>query len=138
MWAVDTNVLVRYYTADDPAQSAEAVRWLKAHTPCRVPISVVLELHWVLTSAYAMSAATTANVFRHLLGSPAFKVELSQSVERALQATTGGLDFPDALHWALAYDCEGIATFDDRGFARKAKRMNLRPPVVMPGGKQGD
>mgnify|MGYP003384604466 CR=1 FL=1 len=132
MWAVDTNVLVRYYTADDPLQHAVAVSWLKAHAPCRVPITVVLELHWVLASAYAMSAARTAAVFRHLLDSPAFKIESPHAVERALEATVGGLEFPDAVHWALAHDCEGIATFDDRGFARKAGRMKLHPPVVMP------
>lgn len=44
-----------------------------------------------------------------------------------------GIEFSDALHWALSYACEGLATFDDRGFARKAKKLGLKPAVVMPG-----
>jgi len=132
MWAVDTNLLIRYYTADDPVQTATALAWLKTHAPCRVPITVVLEMYWVLESAYEMPADRIASVLQHLLDSPAFELESPRAVLRALEATAGGLEFPDALHWALAHDCEGLATFDDRGFARKARRMKLVPPVIIP------
>lgn len=133
MWAVDTNLLVRYYTRDDEKQSLRALTWLQAQAPCFVPVTVVQELYWVLASAYDMPRAKVLKVIAHLNGSPAFAVESSAEVHRALQAATRGLDFADALHWALSHGCEGVVTFDDRGFARKAKKLGLKPVVALPG-----
>ena len=132
MWAVDTNLLVRYYTRDDAKQAARAKKWMARHLPCFVPISVVLELHWVLESAYGMKPKQTLSVMQHLANSPAFQVESGLAVQRAISAAEHGLAFDDALHWALSYACEGIATFDDRGFARKARKLGMRPPVAIP------
>ena len=49
MRAVDTNVLVRYYLRDDPAQARLAEGVLSAGAVF-VPKTVVLELEWVLRS----------------------------------------------------------------------------------------
>ena len=43
-----------------------------------------------------------------------------------------GLDFDDALHHASCRACEAIASFDDRGFARRIRQLNLSPRVVIP------
>jgi hypothetical protein len=43
-----------------------------------------------------------------------------------------GLEFADALHLTSYRDCDRMASFDDRKFARRAKRMNLAPHVFVP------
>ena len=50
MKAIDTNVLVRYYTADDAKQHAAAVAALKGEEALFVPKTVVQELWWALDS----------------------------------------------------------------------------------------
>jgi hypothetical protein len=43
-----------------------------------------------------------------------------------------GLDFADALHHPSGRSCVAIASFDDRGFARRIRQLNLPPRVVIP------
>jgi len=52
--AIDTNVLVRALVQDDPAQSARAMAMLSAHQVF-IPITVILELEWVLRSHYGFT-----------------------------------------------------------------------------------
>lgn len=44
----------------------------------------------------------------------------------------GGLDFADALHHAHYQDCEAMASFDDRKFARRVKHLGLAPRIIIP------
>ena len=44
-----------------------------------------------------------------------------------------GLDFADAPHLRASPHCDAFYTFDDRRFARRARRLGLRPPVIGPG-----
>ncbi len=48
-----------------------------------------------------------------------------------------GLDFADALHHAAYRHCDRMASFDDRKFAHRAKRLGLAPPLFVPRGKPG-
>ena len=41
-------------------------------------------------------------------------------------------DPADAIHHASYAECERLASFDDRGFARRAKRLGLVPAVFVP------
>ena len=43
-----------------------------------------------------------------------------------------GLDFADALHHASYRDCDAMASFDDKRFARRAAKLGLAPRVVIP------
>ena len=55
MIGLDTNVLVRYVTQDDPAQSAKASHLIESLTvaaPGFVSLVSVVELVWVLQSCY--------------------------------------------------------------------------------------
>jgi predicted nucleic-acid-binding protein len=42
------------------------------------------------------------------------------------------IDFADALHLAASKACSAMLTFDDRGYARRAKRLRLKPLVRVP------
>jgi hypothetical protein len=53
-------------------------------------------------------------------------------VLRGRYALAQGFDFADAQHHASYRSCTSVATFDDKGFARRAKRTGLKPDVVVP------
>jgi predicted nucleic acid-binding protein len=69
--------------------------------------------------------------FEHLQGMPHVTVDRWQSVKDALVLHLRGLDFADALHWASSSGCDRLVTFDDRGFARRARRLELTPAVAL-------
>lgn len=94
--------------------------------------SVVLELEWVMRGYYGFAAAEVVVVLRHLLGQAHITIEDRAAVEQALANTEAGLDFADALHHASYRACTSVASFDDRRFARRAKKLGLSPGVMVP------
>lgn len=114
MIALDTNVVVRVLTNDDPVQVAAAVALLERETTY-VPVSVVLETEWVLRSVYGLERETVAGSLRRFLGLPSVTAEAAGRVTQALSWYESGFDFADALHLASASEAgaEGIATFDE-------------------------
>ena len=137
MIAVDTNVLARFY-CDDPAdreavrQRPVARRVLIESPSVFVPASVVLELEWVMRGFYGLPAEGFCSAIEHLLGMPHVVVERWEAIKDAVDLHRQGLDFADALHWASSRQCERFVTFDDRRFARKARRLGLSPAVTAP------
>jgi predicted nucleic-acid-binding protein len=137
MIGLDTNVLARYYVedatdAESARQHAAARRLIESGTQLAVCKSVLLELEWVMRGYYDFDAARIVKALRHLFALPHVEVEDRAAVEAALSHYEAGLDFADAMHHAAYRHCRAMATFDDRRFARRAKRMGLTPPVVQP------
>jgi predicted nucleic-acid-binding protein len=126
--AVDTNVLVRYYLRDDPAQARLAERILSAGDVF-VPKTVVLELEWVLRSVAEQPANKVTDCLAHLIALPGITIEDHEQVEAALRYCREGVDFADALHHAASHACREMLTFDDRRYVRRAARLGLKPPV---------
>lgn len=124
--SLDTSLLVRYYTNDDPVQRAVVVELLDSGRSFFVPVSVVLELVWVLDRVFHTPRKGIVGVLRHLLALDAVQVEDDPGVESATQAFDQGLDFADALHLTRSRRCERLLTFD-RKFAGRATRLGLRP-----------
>ena len=141
MTGLDTNILARYYVAapaGDAAtarQCAAAQALIDSGAPLMAAKTVLLELESVLRGHYGFDATAIAGVMRHLLALPHVTVEDRAAVEIALRHYTDGrnaLDFADALHHAAYRHCQSMATFDDRKFARRAARLQLRPKVEAP------
>ena len=65
-----------------------------------VPLTVVLELVWVLRAFYGFGAADIGRVLRHLAALPRVRVEDCDAVLEASDMAEAGLDFADALHLA--------------------------------------
>lgn len=130
MRAVDTNVLVRYYLQDDPAQARLAGKVLAAGDVF-VPKTVILELEWVLRSVAEQPAGKVADCIAHLIALPGVTIEDHEQVERALGHCREGVDFADALHHAASHACDQMLTFDDRRYVRRAARLGLKPPVTL-------
>ena len=131
MRAVDTNILARFYLRDDAAQARVAASVLSAGDVF-VPKTVILELEWVLRYVADQPAEKVINCLAHLIALPGITVEDRDEIEAALGHCRNGIDFADALHLAASNACTELLTFDDRGYARLARRLRLKPPVRVP------
>jgi predicted nucleic-acid-binding protein len=129
MLAVDTNIIVRYLTGDDPKQSAQARRFVD-NTEVFVSSTVLLETEWVLRSAYGFSPERIAERLRAFAGLPQVTVEAPSATVVALDWMTAGMDFADALHLASAERCEAFVTFDRR-LANAAQRLTTTDVRVL-------
>jgi predicted nucleic acid-binding protein len=85
-----------------------------------------------LRGYYGFPVEQVLQVFEQLLHHPCLLLEDRPGLEQAVAGLRSGLDFADALHHASCRDCEAIASFDDRGFARRIRQLNLPPRVVIP------
>lgn len=136
MIGLDTNVLARYYIDDEADNEAQrqrlaARRLIESGQPLMVSKSVVLELEWVMRGYYNFDPAEVASVLRHLLVQAHITVEDRDAIEQALSNGELGIDFADALHHASYRSCDSVATFDDRRFARRARKLGLTPAVTV-------
>jgi predicted nucleic-acid-binding protein len=127
--AVDTNVVVRLLTADDPRQARAARRVFEAGE-VYLGTTVILETEWVLRSGYGFTARQIAEGLRKLGGLAGVVLEEPVQTAQALDWMGMGLDFADALHLAGSSHCSAFVSFDRR-LAKRAK--GLAPiPVEVP------
>jgi predicted nucleic acid-binding protein len=113
MNAIDTNVVIRVVTGDDPAQSEQARALLERET-VSVATTVLLESEWVLRSVYGLSKAEAHAALTAFAGLPTVALQEPDRVHRALKWSSDGLDLADALHLAAAIGMDGFKTFDRR------------------------
>ena len=119
MPALDTNVLVRYLVQDDAVQVSAARRFIRKCVAegqaLFIPVTVSLELEWVLRSNFGFDKDAVVQTLSDLLSS----AELSFESERALEVALllykdGSADYSDCLHIALALEAgePPLWTFD--------------------------
>ena len=113
MLALDTNVVVRYLTGDDPEQAARARAAIDAG-PVFVSTTVLLECDRVLRSVYGFGGEEVAAALRAFAGLPTVSVESPAMLAEALERAAAGMDLADALHLGAAVRCEAMLTFDRR------------------------
>ncbi len=127
MIGLDTNIVVRYLTHDDPAQTAAAekvVNSLSSDSPGFLSLIVIAELVWVLESLYRFEKAEIEHVLETLLRSKELVIERAEIVSQALRKfAVSRADFADCLidRCGYAAECEHTVTFD-----RKATTAGMR------------
>ena len=122
MIGIDTNVLLRLWLDDDPAQGERIDALLAEHggTPGSILVTdvVLAEAVWTLRSAFDQSRAAQLRALRSLLDEPAFAFEDRDAVAQAVawfaQGTKAGCGFSDCLIVAkqARLGCDFTATFD--------------------------
>lgn len=119
MPALDTNVLVRYVVEDDAAQLAAARRLIGRCVgegmTLFVPVTVVLELEWVLRKGFDFHKDDVLQTMSSLFSAAELSFESERALEVALQLyREGSADFADCLHIALATQAgeQPLWTFD--------------------------
>ena len=122
MIGVDTNLLVRILTNDDPAQARRAAKVLQSDD-IYLTKTVLLETEWVLRHAYEIEKAHIKKGFLKLFGLPNVSVENPDIVAQAISWYENNFDFADALHLASSKKCEKFATFDS-AFIKRARQFS--------------
>ncbi len=107
MPALDTNVLVRYVVQDDSGQLAAAKRLIERCVgegqSLFVPVTVTLELEWVLRASFGYLKDNVLQVLSNLFSAAELAFESERALEVALHLyREGTADFADCLHIALS------------------------------------
>ncbi len=111
MKAVDTNIIVRYVTQDDPVQSPVAEHFLLTQD-CFIADTVLLETAWVLRSSYRMPRSDLAATLKDVLRLPSVSVMDRDLVEWAIDRFAAGADFADMMHILGGRDTDGFISFE--------------------------
>ncbi len=131
---IDTNLLVRFLTEDDPAK-AKAVDGLlaragKGEIKVLVPSIVIAELVWVLESFYKMEATDIAELVEAVLNTPGVEVTDKPIINSALKLyKMKHIDMIDAwiIEFAKGAGVGTIYTFDRKHF-KDAEGIETRTP----------
>lgn len=115
----DTNVLLRVFVDDDPAQSRTAVETLEQADSVAISLQSFCELAWVLDRHYRASRVDIAAAIRRLLDTSNVSVN-RPAVEAGLSMLEAGGDFADGV---IAYDGDWLGGETFVSFDRKAVRL---------------
>ena len=121
MKGIDTNILVRFLVGDDEIQSKKVYKLFKKveskNSLLFVPLLVVLELIWVLESAYEISRKEIVESISDLLLMPILKFEHQSALQQFTHFAEKNLyDLPDLIiaYSAKNQGCENVLTFDKK------------------------
>jgi predicted nucleic-acid-binding protein len=126
---LDTNIIVRYLTHDDAAQTVAAVKLidsLSSYSPGFVSLIVIIKLVWVLEVSYRFKKGEIERVVESLLRSKELVIERAEIVWQALRKFSASrADFSDCLieRCGHAAECQYTLTFDRK--AANAAGMRL-------------
>jgi predicted nucleic-acid-binding protein len=119
--ALDTNILVRFLVADDPAQSGRVREIFQAAERGREPLfiatTVLLETIWVLGSVYDTPRENILMALGQLARLPFLKFERPQVVRRLVEeGRNSRADLADLLIGLCGAEsgCATTLTFDRR------------------------
>ena len=130
MTAVDTNVVVRLLTGDEPKQAA-AARALFAAGPIWIAKTVLLETGWVLRCLYGFEESAVRTAFTKLLGLKNVRVEDEPSLAAALALTASGIELADAMHLSSRPPGAAFVSFD-KSLVQRARRAGVSGVSCMP------
>ncbi len=119
MTGIDTNILIRYLTQDDPEQAKIATRFIEQDctpdSPGFINHIVLCELVWVLNRCYKTDRQKALSVIEQIMRTIQFQVQDPPIVWKALEfAQNGTADFADYLGVQINQDkgCRQTFTFD--------------------------
>lgn len=118
MIGIDTNVIVRFFVQDEPAQSRKASAFLETLTlsrPGYISLVTLVETLWVLRAVYRIPRIAQVEILDHLLNLPQIVIEKEPEVREALEPfRRSRVDFADQLieRCCHAAGCTTTVTFD--------------------------
>lgn len=111
-------------TNDDRTQAARAATFLREQDLVYIPKTVLLELEWVLRSAYQTGRNVIVSALRDILNVFNVEVEDEAAVRQAIEWYEKGMDFADGLRVASGGRERKFATFDN-SLRRKIRRLGV-------------
>jgi len=116
---LDTNVLVRLATQDDPAQAALALRVLQKGSLIAVPTAALCEMVWVLLRGYRYTPVQVAHALRLLLQVRQVVCH-TPAVLAGLALLEAGGDFADGV---IAFDGDLLGGTEFVSFDQQAVKL---------------
>lgn len=139
MTGIDTNVLVRYITQDDPLQSALATTLfeedLSPDNPGFVTLVSLCELVWVLEDCYDTGKREVSAILKNVLTSRSLLVEREDLAWKAVRRYgQEAADFSDCLIAEISREagCGRVVTFDRKAAKSRAMILLSRPASSFP------
>jgi predicted nucleic-acid-binding protein len=124
--ALDTNILIRYLVRDDEKQFLQAEKLIRsairAGETLYVPVTVLLEVEWVLRTSFTLTKAEVVSAISRLLSASELSFANETAIESALNLyQSHSADFSDCVHIALSHAAgeSPLWTFD-----RAASKVN--------------
>jgi len=118
MIAVDTNVLLRFFEADDnAAQTAAARDIVRSQGSVFINPVVLVEFVWALRASFGLDRGAIHARLQRIVAAPEFVLPFPASIERAVEHYGQGLaDFADCVigELNLAFGCDATMTFDKK------------------------
>jgi predicted nucleic-acid-binding protein len=102
---------VRLLVRDDSEQWTARARLVADHRIVVLP-TVLLETAWVLRSRFQFAREQMVALFRQMASTQAVILVERESVLKALDAFSNGMDFADAMHLYLMNTGDTVITFD--------------------------
>jgi|SRR5580704_7462178 predicted nucleic-acid-binding protein len=127
MIGLDTNILVRYLTHDDAAQTVVVMKImasLSSDSPGYVSLVVLIELIWVLEAFYHFKKKEVEDVVESLLRGREIVLERPDLVEQAVRKfKVGNADLADCVIERLGHAAgsEYTLTFDRKAVSAGMK-----------------
>lgn len=127
---VDTNLVIRYLTNDEPSLAERAARVIDSDSPVYLTDVVIAEIGYVLTSIYDMQRTVVIDHLIALLQKRNIRT-FGFDKNLALQALilcrpSHRVSFADAMLWASARSANGAIYTFDRNFPENG--VELRQP----------
>jgi predicted nucleic-acid-binding protein len=112
---LDTNILVRAFTNDDPEQAAQARTLLDQASLAVIPVPTLCEFSWVLSRSFKIAPADIAAVIAEIVDSETILTDIP-AVEAGLTMLRAGGDFADGAIALQGRAAGGMifASFDKR------------------------
>jgi predicted nucleic-acid-binding protein len=124
MIGLDTNVVIRYLTQDDPKQAAIASRFIESELTEKrrgfITLISLVEITWVLDACYGQKKLELIAIIESLLTLKQIIIEKTEVVHLALQRyQAGNADFSDSLIAIICEEsgCQRIVTFDKKAMS---------------------
>jgi predicted nucleic-acid-binding protein len=126
--ALDTNVIVRVL-ADRSSPQFESAAQTLDH-PFLIPVTVLVEVEWVVRSVYRWQRAEIAAAFRDLMDLPNLTAPPT-GIFWVIGQYEAGADFADMMHLNLSDEASSFVTFD-ADLARGAGANSPLPIETLP------
>jgi predicted nucleic-acid-binding protein len=129
MIGIDTNVFLRFLTADDANQHKIALSFFKqrsSESPAFISTVTLVETVWVLHRSYGFTHEEIRFALSQVLDSDDFVVEAREGVEFLRHQGANPMQLADYLvaHLCAKAGCKSIVTFD-RSAAKTVAGMEL-------------
>lgn len=121
MIGIDTNIMIRLITHDDPEQTKQAITFVSKHcrpdSPGFITLITVAEIAWLLEKSYKYPRDKVLQTFQSIAKTKHFLIERFDLFETVLyQFELGKANFNDYLIAYCALECgvDYVATFDKK------------------------